>query len=94
MYWHMGALSKCLSNTCPNEQGLSISVGRDPSTPNYTSFCNIFQASCMAVYYVPGEVLDTESKRKKNVVYILVKSSHGNILPDLCSQLLGWAPTW
>ena len=65
MYWHMGALSKCLSNTCPNEQDLSISVGRDPSTPNYTSFCNIFQASCMAVYYVPGEVLDTESKRKK-----------------------------
>lgn len=93
MYWHVGALSKCLSNTCPNEQDLLISIGRGPSTANYTSFCSLFQASCMAVYYVPGEVLDTENKRKKNVVYILVKSSHGNILPDLCSHVLDWAPT-
>ena len=66
MYWHMGALSKCLSNKCLSEQDLSIGVEKDLPTPDSIlhSLCNLFQESFMAVYYVPGEVLHTESTRK------------------------------
>lgn len=34
IYWHMGALSKCLSNKCLSEQDLSIGIEKDLPTPN------------------------------------------------------------
>ena len=77
-----------------NKISLHTSVGKDPSTPNYTSFCNLFQASCMAVYHVPGKVLDTESKRKKKTWFIFWPGAHMEISCLTCAPiLLDWAPT-